>query len=921
MTRPTQFGPALPDGWGSIGGDPALPDGQVEEDCCEDDAEQPDRALGLSVFIGLSDYPAEVLLDDPEWYYRFEELSGSFLDSSGNGVIATTTGSPTTGITGPTQVGDVGIGTSGTDSLTLGYQSGPFSAETIEGWFRTTTTSAVVLMQNRGGVAQNGKCLQLAIGDLGGFGATAGQVTAFFNATSYWLGIHTTGTINDGDWHHVAAVWDGGGTITTAQLTIYVDGVVATTAADSGNTGSASAPVTGAGNMTLFNDAGASVGGSHADVDADEMAFYGTALDASRIAARFAGGTSGEGWVGAGPNITDGDDDTCQEVVGGNVVQIWLGAPFAIARIRLYLEVETAGARTYILEGANEADFSDAVTVATLNFTALGSFTGQEVVESWDAIDSYEFWQLTGDDETRNVCSFELYEAPMAGGVTVHEHLTGRDDPDQHPADAVSITDTGGYFTGTDVEAALQEIGAAGGATSIYVLVTDYGAVGDGTTDDTAAIQDAIDATPAFATCFFPAGTYKITAPLVIAADIRLLGVGGYLAAGAVASSSAIKMVTNDTTAISQTNHPGYLTIEGIHILNAGTKAAGKGINALGSVILRHVYIDAFYDGIFVDALTGDPYNVFINESTTHNCTRAGLYLAGKVNNFHLLGFNSFSNAYGIYMSGGILGGSILNGDFEGNTTSAILIDGTASGQTMDSLLISQCYFEQGVAGATSSISIGPTTPVQGVHIDQCIFIGAVSTCYDLDVNKADQVIVTGSHFWHGVEAGSMRFSASNTTNLTLVNVQADGAVTGLPATTIIIDPSNATTPSAIGTAAHGSSPYLAPINHVHATGAGTPSTQALGDSAATGTGPAAAMTDHKHAMPALSSATPLVESGAGAVGTALPSSREDHVHPAASASGGIGSLLLASDHGVPIVFDDILQASDGSDFIYASEP
>lgn len=58
-------------------------------------------------------------------------------------------------------------------------------------------------------------------------------------------------------------------------------------------------------------------------------------------------------------------------------------------------------------------------------------------------------------------------------------------------------------------------------------------------------------------------------------------------------------------------------------------------------------------------------------------------------------------------------------------------------------------------------------------------------------------------------------------------------------------------TPQAIGTAAAGSGTNAASSNHVHATGAGTPSTQAFGDSAATGSGPAAAMTDHKHAMPA----------------------------------------------------------------------
>jgi hypothetical protein len=59
------------------------------------------------------------------------------------------------------------------------------------------------------------------------------------------------------------------------------------------------------------------------------------------------------------------------------------------------------------------------------------------------------------------------------------------------------------------------------------------------------------------------------------------------------------------------------------------------------------------------------------------------------------------------------------------------------------------------------------------------------------------------------------------------------------------------TTPSAIGTQAGGSADTFTRGDHVHATGAGTPSTQAFGDAATTGTGPAAAMTDHKHGMPA----------------------------------------------------------------------
>jgi hypothetical protein len=62
----------------------------------------------------------------------------------------------------------------------------------------------------------------------------------------------------------------------------------------------------------------------------------------------------------------------------------------------------------------------------------------------------------------------------------------------------------------------------------------------------------------------------------------------------------------------------------------------------------------------------------------------------------------------------------------------------------------------------------------------------------------------------------------------------------------------DATVPAAVGTAAAGAATVTARRDHVHPTGAGTPSTQASGDAAAIGTGPAAAMSDHKHGMPTL---------------------------------------------------------------------
>jgi len=53
-----------------------------------------------------------------------------------------------------------------------------------------------------------------------------------------------------------------------------------------------------------------------------------------------------------------------------------------------------------------------------------------------------------------------------------------------------------------------------------------YGAVGDGIADDTIAIQSAIDACPAGAVVFVPAGTYRVTSGLALQTGVVLRGAG-----------------------------------------------------------------------------------------------------------------------------------------------------------------------------------------------------------------------------------------------------------------------------------------------------------------------------------------------------------------------------------------------------------
>lgn len=58
------------------------------------------------------------------------------------------------------------------------------------------------------------------------------------------------------------------------------------------------------------------------------------------------------------------------------------------------------------------------------------------------------------------------------------------------------------------------------------ISVKDFGATGDGTTDDTTAIQNAITATPKAGCLYFPRGKYKITDELQLTKPILIVGDG-----------------------------------------------------------------------------------------------------------------------------------------------------------------------------------------------------------------------------------------------------------------------------------------------------------------------------------------------------------------------------------------------------------
>lgn len=116
--------------------------------------------------------------------------------------------------------------------------------------------------------------------------------------------------------------------------------------------------------------------------------------------------------------------------------------------------------------------------------------------------------------------------------------------------DAISVLDTLAASGGSNLIGFIQS-GTGANATTVQarlrqtLSVKDFGATGDGSTDDTTAIQEAFNAGSG-RTVYFPAGTYRISSQIVVKTKTTLLGDGMNksiikLTSGFSASTTAIR--------------------------------------------------------------------------------------------------------------------------------------------------------------------------------------------------------------------------------------------------------------------------------------------------------------------------------------------------------------------------------------------
>ena len=322
--------------------------------------------------------------------------------------------------------------------------------------------------------------------------------------------------------------------------------------------------------------------------------------------------------------------------------------------------------------------------------------------------------------------------------ATINSVIVSADGVIQAPA-AYSITGTdtvefvSAPGTGVDVQIRVLGVGvtgASGNADSVNythpatggalrnqeeyntdrISVYDFGAVGDGTTDDTAAIQAAIDhaKTLTGGTVYFPAGTYKLSSQLTLtngAAACRVNLVGSH---GAILKS----YVTGSTA--------GYDTA-GFAILADGwqdSTIAGlifDVLNGDGALVMR-CQIKSTRDNRLANCyFTGDPSGAALTdrEDTNHVAVKIIGNEAAASSTSNVAYFNHFAHCYFNIFYNHIL---LVEGDGAGSTKHP-------NAQTAD-----HCHFERYII----ALDLGPTDEhiITGGWWNQASGVGGIEGGY-----------------------------------------------------------------------------------------------------------------------------------------------------------------------------------------------
>jgi len=345
------------------------------------------------------------------------------------------------------------------------------------------------------------------------------------------------------------------------------------------------------------------------------------------------------------------------------------------------------------------------------------------------------------------------------------------------------------------------------------VSVKDFGATGDGTTDDTPFIQAAINAFAAtgFGCLYFPRGVYRITSSLTISFNGKVYGDG--------IGASVIRLDTANQNGLVLA-YSGYLAVRDLEftagvtkILGAGIRVEGLGGSAASQTLITNCRFQAQYIGIEManagywtikDCRFFEPvqFGIFVDNTQNYDAgdnlimgntlqktaltsTSAGIQQVAsggtKVIGNKILGFD---RGYALIPRVGAL--SVIDTQLVGNSiedgNTGIFIQtantGTAVGQmTITGNQMSNKTNGIVLIGAAAGISIGDNQIA-------CNFASHIAVYMDSMNGSPSQVILADNQISGNSSAGSVGIYAGNLANVKLADNQISGCATPYANTT-----------------------------------------------------------------------------------------------------------------------------------------
>lgn len=278
------------------------------------------------------------------------------------------------------------------------------------------------------------------------------------------------------------------------------------------------------------------------------------------------------------------------------------------------------------------------------------------------------------------------------------------------------------------------------------VLNSAYGATGDGTTDDTTAIGEAITAAAVSGgVVYFPPGTYRTTSELTLPDKVSALG------AGAGSTSILIDHASRNVFKVSSTTTNENQFIAGLTIA-ASQSNSGNHISVTGSksLIVRECYLGSSTN------TTGTCITLSASATARVVIERCGFVFAG-------------STAKGVSIAGSLLRATVADCVF---TTPATYSGTVVSGDHVD---VARCYFDGSAATSGTFSYYAAVSTTLDATINDCKFLnggGATVTAMTLGSYASGSAFAEDNNQFGSTVTAYSYASSGSTTAIVALNTR-----------------------------------------------------------------------------------------------------------------------------------------------------